>query len=1587
MNETRTMWNSERLLEDLRWVRRLAGCLVGDDVADDVAQDAMVVALEADRRGTRDRASIRSRRAWMSGVVRHLAARVHRTRRMHEAHMDAKGRDAKSDDENPSVERIARLELQQRVVASVLALSDPYRDTVVLRFLEEHSVAEIAELHGVPEATVHTRLRRALAQLRERLDKEFGDNRAAWTAVAASLASSNGRAMSTSAAVGGAATLLGLATAKVELAIGTVVLAAATLAGLMILGGPESGEQPPAREREAIAAIANPAALPVFEEDDAPPAMAQSGDPALVGRVIDAVTGSGIANVRVTFEEAPSYSDPRPITSVVTDESGRYSIAVPVGESFVSRRLRIEHDAYVAERVGVETLPFHEEVDTVELVRGVEISGRVVDVDGNSVGGGPLGVSTGLEPQFDEPRESPRVTYRNRRPYRAASVSADGRFRVRVDGSMVALTVHPPGYAPAITAPFEPSESEELRLVVRRGHAITGVVRNPEGEPVAGARVEVRSWTEDRDPDRWYVRYPTRTYAVTNAAGAFQADGIASRLGLSVMHPDYASFSQWEAPYRAADPVVVELEPSAWLRGRLVDSDGKPIARRGGYLTIREGYEPYFETDDEGRFRTRALDPECAAGSLAIRGFEPAAIAWHAESGGHDVGEIALVAAASTRVTVTDREERPIAMARVELGRDRSHQADRFGRASTDALGVATLRALASEESVLQVSKPGFRSVRLEVPRGGLAPSYAIVLERSARLSGTIVDAEGAPVSGVTVDVLATTVEGTAHERSYRTPMATTYSNASGAFGAAASLENVTLRFTKQNFGRATVDVEDLVASESRGLDTVVMPRDGRVSGVVVRSSGEPATNVLLEFERRISTYEDEPWKRTVVSDDNGSFEVYGAPDGEIILTAWHDGRGVCRQEPIDVHDGESEPVRFELKDGTVYEGIVVDTDDRPIEGVRLSVASLTSTASGKSDADGRFEILAPPEPNLIVVNADGFRGLQIPIDGGASLPARIVIGGGAEIAVRFDRGDSEAELPRSVDLDLMAADGGHSFFSWNGDVKEGVARFRGIDPGPYRYTIGAKGIATETGAVDLREGQVFEVVLSCGTTPIVVRVTATDGSPVSAARLSIKRRYGNMAQTQSAGTTDADGLFELQDELGPGASLLVRATGFAPTEVEDAAERVEDGVLSVELAPAATLLVRVTDDSGRAIKGVQVSAGAIREVPGLFAHNDSATTDADGSVRIGDLSAGRVGVSFKKNQVMLDKLVVQVEAGRESIVDYRMPAFGPVELLVRRDGTPIDGGTIDLQNGDRHFSVTVDSEGRARTEIPYGSYDVRFRSPGVSIQRPGASSYQAGDVTASFGERELAGDAPVALDYTGHEFVVEVVDEDGKRLREGGVALFGVSGTEHVGNRFIEEGAARWTSLPAGTYRVHAMDSTRTAFAKPATVQIPQDRTVRVVVSEALRLPFEYQVDPLPRLMPYHVDERLLFVGYAARDRVEVLWPRGVNGTGVLEADGYAPVLFEVVDDTVTPTLIDFVPGGRLHPIHAGVVDVRDLYVRPAEAPVDPNSYWALKSFDTIRPSHLAPGDYVATVTYRDGRVVERPITIRDGETTEIDL
>ncbi len=339
------------LLEHAAFVRRLAFHLLREDAgADDAAQETLLRAIERPpRAGSRAR-------AWLAAVLRNVV----RMRGRGAARRGARERArARPEATRGTDETAARDEILRAVVAAVATLPPLEREAVFLRHYRGLPPREIAERLGVPVATVKTRLVRAHAHLRRRLDEGSGGNVEDWRGALSAFTGLDLVSRLAPSAPGAIA--MGTATK-----VGTGVLAAALLAGgihLLAGRGPVQDALPPttqpptaptpglaAADRRSATDTAEPSGAtapvtpspPMFPEDPTPEFLKGLATEVAPGRIegIVLVGREPARDVRVRLRAEAfaalaidaKYVPGDAVASAVTGEAGTFVLAdVPGG--------------------------------------------------------------------------------------------------------------------------------------------------------------------------------------------------------------------------------------------------------------------------------------------------------------------------------------------------------------------------------------------------------------------------------------------------------------------------------------------------------------------------------------------------------------------------------------------------------------------------------------------------------------------------------------------------------------------------------------------------------------------------------------------------------------------------------------------------------------------------------------------------------------------------------------------------------------------------------------------------------------------------------------------------------------------------------------------------------------------------------------------------------------------------------------------------------------------------------------------------------------------------------------------------------
>jgi RNA polymerase sigma-70 factor (ECF subfamily) len=541
----------EALLADLGWLRTLARQLARDaDVAEDLVQDACAIAL-------RQPTPPRQWRAWLTEVLRNLL-RSERRRAARSRRLLAAGEIHTAADPLSTLQRV---ESQQRLVAAVMQLDEPYRGTVLLRFFDRLPPRRIAERMAVPVATVHSRLQRALQQLRERLDREYG-SRPAWLLAFASFAAPESAMPALGSSPATKPALLAIAATAVAACWWwwpTAALPAtpppAPIAAAPIAPPPEPlpGASPPAADRTMAAA----------PEQPAPAAHRVSG-------LVCDLRGAPVAGVKVAAMLGASRA-----------ECERRRIQVALGRSDANGRFAGELGEAAAliaaaDEQQASVLLTHWSTATaltpvIVVAPAITLAGRVVDAHGRPVAGGivelelPDDAFAQLSQRLDHTLASHWQT----------NTATDGRFALGpipcVPGARlrVSCTGH------AVARPPAPEHTrEDLQIVLTgsdyRGPLLQGRVVHADGSSAGGARVALGVTSCLADADGRFALPLGRVGVATDLMAAL---------------PGFAP-ARLPPPEKAADQaaswpheLLLQLgAPTEVVHGRVVTPLGEPVA-------------------------------------------------------------------------------------------------------------------------------------------------------------------------------------------------------------------------------------------------------------------------------------------------------------------------------------------------------------------------------------------------------------------------------------------------------------------------------------------------------------------------------------------------------------------------------------------------------------------------------------------------------------------------------------------------------------------------------------------------------------------------------------------------------------------------------------------------------------------------------------------------------------------------------------------------------------------------------------------------------------------------------------------------
>ena len=738
------------LLVHAPFIRGLArATLRGDTHVEDAVQETWLAAL-----GDRAPRNALGARPWLARVVRNVSYTFLRrdTRRARREE-----RAARQDHVPSAAEIAAREETRQNVVRALLAIGEPYRATLILRYYEDLPPREVAERRGVPVETARTHIKRGLAKLRQELDREYGDRRT-WGLAVLPLLDLPGPALAASS-VG-----IGLGVKLASLLLLPLML----LAGFLVLRGER--DEHPSHANRAASSGTQPVLIGRAQPPGATNEVSPIGRCVLRGRV---TCGGAPVAVRVELRRMEARKNLRLWRMPLLRVPALHQITSAADGTFEIQDLPPSGTYEVRAVAPGGTWTF---ANFVLLANG-----QVQTLD--------LQLPTGTRTIVG------RAEYANGRPFRGAILcqtgttfgthtEKDGRFRLAgVPAGPLTLSAHKPdAFIIRHRWVEEPGDAALQPFVVDRGVTLRRgrVISAIDGRGIAGVLVK---GIKTRSTESGVISVTAQ--AVSAAGGGYTLPAIE---GMSI-RALAAGYAEWYEP-NADTEGVIRVRPGARIEGTVRLADGTPIPDPVTVTAVSLGATPTdgnrsveARTSEGGRFQVDAVpgrillyahgaswaSPELATIQRG-RAIESVFVVQAGATVHHD---LSVVRTATLEGRVLDGEGNPLVGALVSLHHVNAppkHKAlgVMWRHVATDAEGRFTCPGVVPGlRAEARASFPGFARAETDVFSldAGMAAEVTLRLQRARKASVRVLDAEtGEPIAGAEVVVCPKRVGGWGYE-------------------------------------------------------------------------------------------------------------------------------------------------------------------------------------------------------------------------------------------------------------------------------------------------------------------------------------------------------------------------------------------------------------------------------------------------------------------------------------------------------------------------------------------------------------------------------------------------------------------------------------------------------------------------------------------------------------------------------------------------------------------------------------------------------------------------------------------------------
>lgn len=532
-----------------------------------------------------------------------------------------------------------------------------------------------------------------------------------------------------------------------------------------------------------------------------------------------------------------------------------------------------------------------------------------------------------------------------------ATSDGDGkaRFRGVVSGWLV-VAASAPGYGTGKLALMMPgSAGAELKAEIKleAGFSIAGTVVDPDGKPVAKARVMAQSGELIATAD------PRYDGVVTGADGTFELRNVAAgRVHLVAHHDEYvAGSAEIDNLGNDVKGVTIELKPGGVIAGKVVSESGAPVpwasivARPKGGLNNRQlaGQTRGGRSDKDGAFELKGL-PRSQLNLVASTD-EASSELVAVDLSGRERAEVEVVLSITGSIAgkVVDGEGEPVAEVQVVLMPDWTSGLDqeRFAlrNVQTRTTGGGGDFRFGGLEKGKFILRPGRDTSNPAFWQSGGTPARTgdtdveLKLLADGGVKGKVISARGEPITSFSVVV------------GY--PPGHPVVDPDGAFeldGLAAG--EFDLKITGADFAEKTVADVVIEPGEVRDVGTIKVALGRTLSGRVVDASGSPVAGATVAVGKQLlgssssitmarqGISDEMMGLRRATSASDGSYRVRGLGQDELVAAAEHPESG--RSRPFTL-PAEQAAITHEFR--LVPTGAVFGTvkkGDAPLSGVNV---------------------------------------------------------------------------------------------------------------------------------------------------------------------------------------------------------------------------------------------------------------------------------------------------------------------------------------------------------------------------------------------------------------------------------------------------------------------------------------------------------------------------------------------------------------------------------------------------------------------------------------------------------------------------